>query len=142
MKLPDRTLGRPAAGCICGKRMLEAMNEGTCLWCGRGSCRAVTEYAYQRNMQDNASRLSAPTTATARLFAMRSLRPRWTEDGCVLAYRRWEATHHRPPRPYDWQQPLSEGDPARPSYGTVRKLFGGWPGFLQYVAEIPREQAA
>jgi hypothetical protein len=31
-----RVLGRRAEGCICGRRLLLAFNEGTCLCCGHG----------------------------------------------------------------------------------------------------------
>jgi hypothetical protein len=31
-----KVLGRRAGGCVCGKRLLLAFNEGTCLCCGHG----------------------------------------------------------------------------------------------------------
>lgn len=127
-------IGR-ASGCICGKRMLERINEGTCLWCGRGLCRAVREHAYRRNMEDNGT-----GPAPAQLYSLAD--QRWTEDDCVAAYRRWHAANGRPPHAFDWNNPPRDAEPEHPTFPTIRRLFGGWPGFLRYVAEVPREQAA
>lgn len=130
-----------ATGCICGKHMLVAINEGTCLWCGRGTVRAVLEHAYRLSMIEN----HAPVPA-ARLIALPA-RPaaawaEWDEDRCVAAYRRWQASTGRAPSSQSWQRPLVDGEPDRPSYSVIRRLFGGWAGFLHYIAEVPREQAA
>lgn len=124
-----------ANGCKCGKRMLEVVNEGTCLWCGHGAARPVREQAYRLTMQDN----DGPHPAAAReTFVVRL----WDEDACVAAYRRWTSARGRPPSSDDWSVPLVDGEPDRPSYSTIFKRFGGWRGFLRYVAEVPREQAA
>lgn len=123
--------------CICSKHMLELHNEGTCLWCGHGPAVAVPEMAYARIMRAAAFPAPAPEPPGRRLA---SVTPLWSEDDCIGAARRWQQQHGRMPTATDWQQPKHPGE-ERPSYGVVRKVFGGWRAFMRSIADIPRDEA-
>lgn len=129
---------RQAKPCICGKRMLELANEGTCLWCGYGEARVVVELAYGRNMDE----VPAPATAFSALAGGRPRRGlEWTEDRCVEAAREWERVHGELPSMADWRRAKRPGE-RRPSYATVQQTFGGWRGFMNAIADVPREALA
>ena len=110
--------------------MLLADNENTCAWCGHGDATPVTELAYRRNME----LLSSPPTRGDLLQFPRKL----TEEQCVTAARAWERSHGELPSSREWQERLRPGE-TRPSYATVRRLFGGWQGFMNAIADVPRE---
>jgi hypothetical protein len=143
----------PARDCICGKRMLQAANEGTCVWCGYGRARAVVEFAYRRNMEGNVRSAVAPPPIEDRspaphIFSGPRLVPlaaarrwRWDADACASAALAVEARTGRFLSAGDWQQSLRHGE-HRPSYGTVIKRFGSWSAFKRYCADIPREAVA
>jgi hypothetical protein len=131
-----------ARGCICGKHMLQAINEGTCVWCGYGSPRAVPELAYGRNMEAAPALTLAPAAARVRAVPPRRGRPvEWTEERCVEAARDWERMHGNLPRSVDWQEAREPGE-HRPTYATVKRIFGGWPGFMRAIADVPRQALA
>lgn len=131
---PVEVLGALAGGCICGKRMLQHVNQGTCMWCGHGKVEAIIELAYRNNMEHN----QAPVLM---LDTHRRGRPlRWTEERCIEAFWRWSEHKGRHPNSSEWQ--LASDGVLRPNYVTIRKLFGGWKGFLQAISEVPREQVA
>lgn len=127
------------SGCVCQKHMLERVNGGTCVWCGHGVASAVEEHAYRRNMEEVPS-LVRPAQFDARVVPLRRGLG-WTEDSAVGAYYAWKGNHGRFPKSIDWQRASEPGE-RRPSYTTIRNLFGGWRGFLAYIADIPREQVA
>lgn len=135
----EPTITQPGfrSGCICGKHMIQLANAGTCLWCGHGNAVKPLELAY-----DKATKLNTSAPLDGRVLVLPKRKGAWDEDGCVTAYRRWEAANGRVPHAIDWQRAIASGEVKRPSYGTIYKLFGGWTGFLQYIAEVPREQVA
>lgn len=131
-----------ANGCICGKRMFQRENMGTCVWCGHGMAKSIVEDAYRRNMEHNVCAIFTTPLPDARVVPLRRRRkPTWSEDECVSAYYAWRANHGREPTSTDWTATQGLGE-HRPSYGTIRALFGGWPAFKHYIAEIPRDQVA
>lgn len=130
---------RVAGRCICNKRMLQKENEGTCLWCGHGRAVRVIEHAYQLNAERNSAPRSGKVVHMPRLRGARHHRVGWTEEMCIEAARQWEIDHGRLPTRTDWQY---TGGMAHPTYVVVYKLFGGWPAFMQAIAEVPREQVA
>jgi hypothetical protein len=140
-----------APDCICGKRMLQAANEGTCLWCGYGPAKVVVEFAYNRNMEGNVVSAVAPPPIEVREERLRVGRPlvpisaarRWTWDldDCARAAQAEEARTGHFPRAADWQKAKGRGE-HRPSYGTVIERAGSWSAFKRYCADIPRESVA
>lgn len=129
---------RVAGRCICGKEMYDR-HFGTCVWCGHGNASDFVDNAYRRNMERNAGPIMRTTPAyDARVVPLRR-RGAWTEDECAAAFIAWKANHGREPKSTDWAEPMATGD-KRPSYGTINKLFGGWQGFLDHIADIPKDQ--
>jgi hypothetical protein len=130
----------PALGCLCGKRMMESFNDGTCLWCGHGAARPVHEFAYMRLMGQSASPIftsrPAPVTAISGASGWT-----WDEDRCARAALAEEARTGRFPGSQLWQRAKVHGE-HRPSYATVINRFGSWAAFKRYCAEIPRESVA
>jgi hypothetical protein len=134
----------PALGCLCGKRMMEDFNEGTCVWCGHGLAREVIELAYARNMAGNVPVLGlrVASAADARVVPIRRARSHsWDEDGCAMVALRIQAETGRFPSSTQWQRARTRGE-HRPTYRDVHALFGGWQAFKDYCADIPREQVA
>jgi hypothetical protein len=143
-----------ASDCICGRHLLQELNEGTCLLCGHGLVRSIREHAYRRNLEHNRAPALSTTgmprfdLAVARAVATpnnggrwgaRSVRV-WDAGGCVEAARRWEAERGHLPTSGEWQAPLDGVE--RPTYTTVHRMFGGWRAFLREIADVPRERAA
>lgn len=128
--------------CKCNKHMIQLANEGTCLWCGHGNADLVSEHAFRLNM-------AASTTAKfdARIVSNQSksngyrggCSAVWSEDDCIKAAREWEENYGSLPKSYDWTQHKNGFN--RPSYQTIRKVFGGWRGFMRAIAEVPKDQA-
>jgi hypothetical protein len=132
---PNLYAVRAGHGCVCGKRMLQRENEGTCLWCGHGAARPVVEHAYRRNMERN----DVPVAmARPRLAPTLSVADAWDRDTCAAAALRWEAAHGAFPSSVAWNFP-KRGE-QRPSTGTIYALFGSWGEFKRYCADIPRDQ--
>lgn len=135
---------RRADYCVCGKHMLEYANEGTCVWCGHGAATAVAEHAYRRNMEHNGSVLGLRTSAgvDARVVAISRARSHdWDEDSAARAALAEEARTGRFPSSGRWQEARAR-DEHRPTYKDIQRLFGGWPAFRRYCADIPRERIA
>lgn len=138
---PNLYARRGFGRCICGKHMFEKLNQVSCLWCGHGPISTVAEDAYRRNMEMNFGIRTTPEP-DVRVVPLKKPRGSWDQDSCVAAYWAWKANHGGvAPTSNAWQRPLDPGEGKRPCYGTVRKLFGSWTAFKQYIAEIPRDQA-
>lgn len=125
-----------ALGCLCGKRMIEDLNEGTCLWCGHGLARQTIETAYARLAVQTTSPLDGRVVAIRRAPSHE-----WDQDSCAQVALKILRDTGRFPKSADWQAPRLRGE-HRPTYEKVRLLFGGWPAFRQYCADIPLEQVA
>lgn len=132
-----------ALPCICGKHMVERANEGTCLWCGHGMARPVIEHAYRRNMEGNlVSAVHTTPRFDARVVPLRRAPSHiWDQDACAISALKFQNATGRFPSSTEWQRARASGE-HRPTYATIRSLFGGWPAFKEYCADIPREQVA
>jgi hypothetical protein len=140
---PQRVALR-AQPCICDKHMLERDNEGTCLWCGHGNPRPVSELAYRRNQEGNRPVLGLrlSSAADARVIPIRRARSHeWDEDKSAMAALAQERKTGKFPTSTQWNQARERGE-HRPSYVQVKELFGSWKAFKDYCADVPRESVA
>lgn len=127
-----------ATGCICGRHLLEDLNEGTCLLCGHGDADVIVELAYRHTMQERMSVATIPPPTPTGLAAVVA---GWDEDDCIQAACAWRDEHGYLPFSSDWQAPRRPGE-HRPSYNTVHRLFGTWPAFIAATAQRQRQAVA